>query len=358
MARTSPAAPLLDADLPLVAAPMAGGPTTLDLLAATTDAGAFAFLAGGYQTPDALADQVHHARDRGRPFGVNLFVPSAGPAPEPATLAAYARQIAPDAAAHDLSLETLLDAAQGSAPGSAPVADDDGWAAKIDLLRRDPVPVVSFTFGPPPAADVVALRAAGSVVLVTVTTPQEAAAAEELGADGLVVQGPGAGGHHGTWDPARAVGDEVTSDTVAAVVARSHLAVVAAGGVDGPSAVVRLLRAGAQAVAVGTLLLRTDEAGTSATHRDALADPRYTTTAVTRAFTGRPARALRNGFLARHDAHAPVAYPQVHHLTRELRRRAAAAGDAERLHLWAGTGHRAAATGPAAHVVHALAAGL
>jgi len=348
MARTT----LLGTDLPLVAAPMAGGATTLDLLAATADAGAFAFLAGGYQHPDTLADQVRRAHRQARPFGVNLFVPTpaSAPRPDPAALAAYAREIAPDAAAHGVDLDAVLP--------SVPVDDDDGWAAKVDLLRRDPVPVVSCTFGPPPAADVAALRAAGSAVLVTVTTPQEAAAAEELGADGLVVQGPRAGGHSGTWDPGRTVVDGTTEDVVAAVVARTSLPVVAAGGADGPGAVARLLRAGAQAVAVGTLLLRTDEAGTSPTHRDALADPRYGATAMTRAFTGRPARALVNGFLTRHDAHAPVAYPQVHHLTRELRRRAAAAGDAERLHLWAGTGHRHAATGPAADVVHALAADL
>ncbi|MEL7974986.1 nitronate monooxygenase [Isoptericola sp. F-RaC21] len=341
---------LLGTDLPLAAAPMAGGPTTLDLLAATTDAGAFAFLAGGYQTPDALAEQVRRAHDHARPFGVNLFVPATAPAPDPAALAAYARRIGDDAAAHGVDLDAAL--------AAVPATDDDGWAAKIDLLRRDPVPVVSFTFGPPAVADVGALRAAGSVVLVTVTTPQEAAAAEELGADGLVVQGPRAGGHSGTWDPGRSVGDGATADAVAAVVAGTRLPVVAAGGVDGAPAVARLLRAGAQAVAVGTLLLRADEAGTSATHRDALADPRFTTTAVTRAFTGRPARALRNGFLVRHDAHAPVGYPQVHHLTRELRRRAAAAGDADRLHLWAGTGYRSAAAGPAADVVRGLAAGL
>ncbi|MEU2201140.1 nitronate monooxygenase [Isoptericola sp. NPDC019482] len=349
MVRTTPAT-LLGTDLPLVAAPMAGGPTTLDLLAATTDAGAFAFLAGGYQTPDALADQIRHAQHRARPFGVNLFVPSTTPAPDPAALAAYAREITPDAGAHDVDLDAVL--------ASLPATDDDAWAAKIDLLRRDPVPVVSFTFGPPPAADVAALRAAGSVVLVTVTTPQEAAAAAGLGADGLVVQGPRAGGHSGTWDPARTAAEARTAGVVAAVAARTGLPIIAAGGVDGPDAVATLLQAGAQAVAVGTLLLRTDEAGTSRTHRDALADPRYPTTAVTRAFTGRPARALVNGFLTRHDAHAPVAYPQVHHLTRELRRRAAAAGDAERLHLWAGTGYRAAATGPAADVVGSLAARL
>ncbi|MFE7408229.1 nitronate monooxygenase [Isoptericola sp. NPDC057559] len=341
---------LPDTDLPLVAAPMAGGGTTLDLLAATTDAGALAFLAGGYQAPDALAAQVRAAHAHGHPFGVNLFVPAPPGTPtlDPTALAAYARRIAPEAAALGVTLD----------PGAVPAADDDAWAAKVDLLRRDPVPVVSCTFGPPPAADVAALRAAGSLVLVTVATPQEAVAAQELGADGLVVQGPAAGGHSGTWDPARTVGDGATADVVAAVAARTRLPLVAAGGVDGPRAVAHLLAAGAQAVAVGTLLLRTDESGASATHRAALVDPRFDATTVTRAFTGRPARALRNGFVRRHDEDAPLGYPQVHHLTRELRRRAAATGDADRLHLWAGTGHRAAPAGPAGDVVRALAAGL
>ncbi|MGW8568489.1 nitronate monooxygenase [Isoptericola sp. NPDC055881] len=347
---------LLDSDLPLVAAPMAGGATTTDLVAATADAGAFPFLAGGYQHPEALAAQIHAARSHARPFGVNLFVPPADGAPvlDTAALTAYARRIAPEATAlgMELGMELGLEA---DLPARA---DDDAWAAKVDLLRRDPVPVVSCTFGPPPASDVAALRAAGSLVLVTVTTPQEAAAAQALGVDGLVVQGPGAGGHSGTWDPARRVDDGATADVVAAVAARTRLPLVAAGGVDGPRAVTRLLAAGAQAVAVGTLLLRTDESGASATHRGALADPRFGSTTVTRAFTGRPARALRNGFVERHDRAAPVGYPQVHHLTRELRQRAAATGDADRLHLWAGTGYRAARTGPAGEVVRALAASL
>ena len=109
---------------------------------------------------------------------------------------------------------------------------------------------------------------------------------------------------------------------------------------------------------MGTLLLRVDESGASPTHKDALVSPVFTATTITRAFTGRPARALRNAFVVRHDEHAPVAYRAVHHLTRELRRRAAASGDVNRLHLWAGTGHRNATTGPAHAVIERLAAQL
>ncbi len=138
----------------------------------------------------------------------------------------------------------------------------------------------------------------------------------------------------------------------------TELPVIAGGGVDGPDAVHRLRAAGAAAVAVGTLLLRTDEAGTSPTHRAALTDPAFTETVITRAFTGRPARALRNTFIDQHEPTAPVAYPALHHLTRPIRQAAAAAGDANRLHLWAGTGYRSAPTGPAADVIGSLAEGL
>ncbi|MFJ3404119.1 NAD(P)H-dependent flavin oxidoreductase [Promicromonospora sp. NPDC090134] len=335
---------LLGSDLPIVAAPMAGGATTAALAAAATGAGAFAFLPGGYLAPERLAADVAAARAGGRPFGVNLFVPGTEQL-DRAAFAAYARRLAPEAAA--LGVELSAD----------PVADDDRWPDKLALLLDDPVPVVSFTFGLPDPADIRALRRAGTIVLASVTTADEAVAARDGGVDGLVVQGPAAGGHSATWDPARRVTDAPTASVVRAVAAAVDLPLVAAGGVDGPDAVRELLTAGAQAVAVGTLLLRTDESGASATYQEALATSARDTV-VTRSFTGRPARAVRNGFVDRHDAVAPVGYPAIHHLTRDLRRRAAASGDAERLHLWAGTGYRQAPTGPAADVVRELAAGL
>ena len=114
-----------------------------------------------------------------------------------------------------------------------------------------------------------------------------------------------------------------------------------------------MLDAGAEAAAVGTVLLRTDEAGTSPVPRAALADPAYQQTVMTRAFTGRPARALPNGFVRRHPD-APTGYPEVHHLTRPIRAAAFQAGDADRVNLWAGTGWRQAPTGPAGQVIRSL----
>ncbi|MGW4297329.1 nitronate monooxygenase [Micromonospora chersina] len=329
---------LLGVDVPVVAAPMAGGPTTTGLAAAVGAAGAFAFLAAGYKTPEVVAAEVADLRGTGRPFGVNVFVPTPVPVAE-AEFRRYATRIAAEGAPYGLDLAA-----------AARTEDDDHWAAKLDLLRADPVPVVSFTFGLPPESVVRDLRRAGSRVLVTVTDPAEAAAAADLGVDGLVAQSGAAGGHLGTFTPDAPPPLRPLPDLVA-LVAETGLPVLGAGGVGGPADVRAALTAGAAGVLVGTLLLRADESGTGRTHRDALADPARDRTVVTRAFTGRPARGLRNDFIDRHEAVAPLGYPALHHLTRPLRVAAAAAGDADRLHLWAGTGWRGARAAPAADIL-------
>jgi len=328
--------------LPIVAAPMAGGPSTPGFAIAVAEAGGLPFLAGGYKTAEALASEIAQVRRSGYRFGVNLFAPGRSPV-DAAAFSAYAERLRDDAGVYGLSLDPT------------PVADDDGWASKLELLLAAPVPVVSFTFGLPAASDVAALRRAGSTVWASVTTLAEAALAERAGVDGLVVQGSDAGGHSATFDPGVPSDSTDTAALVRSIRAASALPLVAAGGVDGPVAVRRLIDAGAERVAVGTLLLRTDEAGTSAAHRAALADPAFTQTAITRVFTGRPARALRNGFIDRHEQHAITAYPAVHHLTRGLRQAAAAAGDTDRLHLWAGAGWRRARTGAVGDVISWLA---
>lgn len=335
---------LLRSRLPIVAAPMAGGPSTVSLARAVSSAGAFAFLAGGYKTPEALAAEIDELRQSVSDFGVNLFVPTPGTV-DAVAFAIYARELADEGMAHGIEFDP------------SPIADDDRWGEKLALLVERRVPVVSLTFGLPDRADIAALQKAGTKVLATVTTPDEARQAQVAGVDGLVVQGPSAGGHSATFDPTRSIEDLDTVDLVREVRSVVDLRVIAAGGVDGPTAVHQLLHAGAQAVAVGTALLRTDEAGTAATHRQALGDSAFSQTVLTRAFTGRPARALRNGFIDRHPSDLD-AYPAVHHLTRAMRQAAGRSGDADRLHLWAGTGWRSASTGPAADVIHHLSQGV
>lgn len=330
---------LIDTRLPLVAAPMAGGPTTVELGRAAASAGAFPFMAGGYLSAEKFASELDAWR--AFRFGVNLFVPERGrPLIDSVHFQRYANELAPEAAVHGVTLATT------------PHKDEDAWDQKLELLCEHPVEVISFTFGLPSAEELGRLAPTGATLLASVTTVPEAKLAADLGVHGLVVQGPGAGGHSACFDPLRPIQPVELEVLVRQVADEVGLPLIAGGGVDGPAAVRAVLDAGAEAVAVGTLLLRSDEAGTSQTHRDALAS--YEETVITHAFTGRPARGLRNGFIDRHEASAPFGYPELHHLTRPLRQAAAAAGDPERLHLWAGTGFRAAPTGPAAAVLASL----
>jgi nitronate monooxygenase len=333
-------------DLPVIAAPMAGGPGSPALVIAAARAGSIGFLAAGYKTPQALAEEITAVAAAGVPFGVNLFAPNPVPV-DPAAFRRYAELIAPEAGRYGI----VLDAA-------APVENDDCWHDKLDVLRAHPVPVVSFTFGLPGRDDLALLRGTGALLVQTVTTAAEAEAAAEAGLDALVVQAAAAGGHSGTFTPARPLAEIAIHELIASVRSAVSLPVIATGGLATADAVAAVIGAGAAAVAVGTVLLRSDKAGTSATHRAALADPARTRTVLTRAFTGRPARGLRNEFTDRYSQLAPEGYPALHYLTSGIRKAAAAAGDPERVHLWAGTGFRQATEEPAAAILTRLAARL
>ncbi|GAB2889051.1 nitronate monooxygenase [Streptomyces mayteni] len=333
-----------DLRLPVVQAPLAGGPTTPELVAAVSGAGGLGFLAAGYRTADEVADQIARVRAvSGEPFGVNVFVPR--PIPDPAGAERYRAELAAEAERYGVAL-----------PDPDPT-DTDDWDAKLRLLLDDPVPVVSFTFGPPPPWVVGALLAVGTYVVATVTTRAEARGAAALGVSALCVQGPEAGGHRGTFDPAADPDPTPLLPLLGAVRAVTHLPLLAAGGLATGREVAGAVAAGAVAAQAGTAYLRAPEAGTSAPYRAALADPSFTTTVVTRAFTGRPARGLRNRFIDAHHATAPAAYPLLHQLTRPLRAAAAAAADPHGLSLWAGTGHHHATADPAADTTRELAAG-
>jgi nitronate monooxygenase len=329
---------------PLFVAPMAGGPTTVDLVAAASTAGAFAFVAGAYRSANELATEIQAVSRRVPvPFGVNIFVPGR-PSRDPNALARYTQELEREA--------TELGIAIGPARW-----DDDDWDAKVEVLVETAPGIASFTFGCPPKPVVRALQRRNTLVMVTVTNIDEADAAVNAGADLLCAQGIEAGAHRGTFDD-MAPDDELrTLDLVRAINDRQPAPVVAAGGISTPTDVRAALDAGAVAVQAGTAFLCCDEAGTSSVHRRALGDCRYDATALTRAFTGRRARGLVNGFMRRH-ATAPSAYPEIHHATRPLRAAALRAGDGDRVNLWAGTGYRHARSAPAAAIVDSLLAAL
>ncbi len=194
------------------------------------------------------------------------------------------------------------------------------------------------------------------MTLATVTTVDEAKLALSCGVDAMVAQGPNAGGHRATFDPLAAPAPVPPDDLVDALIARVDCPVVAAGGLSTATDVRRVRCAGAIAAQIGTALLLADEAGTNRVHRAALCDPQFDETVITRAFTGRYARALRNRFIEEHEQDAIFGFPDVARMTAPVQAAAMKIGDPHGTSLWAGTGFRHAKTGSAVDIVRELAA--
>jgi nitronate monooxygenase len=323
---------LQDLQVPIVQAPMGGGPSTPELAAAVGGAGGLGFLAAGYKSTGALGDEIAATRKLADRFGVNLFVP--GPRADFERYADYVEALKKD------NPET-----------GEPRWSDDEWEAKLELLSREPVAAVSFTFGRPPAEFVEGVKATGAEAWLTVTTPEEARQAAAAGADALIVQGHEAGAHQGTFDDATAGEAFGLLALLQLVRAESGLPLVASGGIATGAGLAAVLAAGAGAAQIGTAFLLCPEAGTSEPHRQAIWEGGPTE--LTRAFTGRRARSIANRFLREHRD-APSAYPEVHYATAPIRAAARKRGGGEDLNLWAGQAHALASEEPAADIVARL----
>jgi nitronate monooxygenase len=330
-----------DLALPVVLAPLAGGPSTPELAAAVSNAGGLGFLALGYLSAEQSAERLGATRAlTSAPFGVNVFAPVSGPA-EPRTYEPYIVRLGEWAQRRGYEL-------------GAPRFGDDDYGAKVELLESDPPAVVSFTFSCPERAVVERLQRAGSEVWLTVTTPDEARLAAETGADALVVQGAEAGGHRGSFEDGPEA-EQIPLQSLLHAVAEAvpDLPRAAAGGIATPGGVAAALAAGAAGAVAGTAFMLCPEAGTSAAHREAIRSDRPT--ALTRAFSGRTARGIVNEFMEELDEHAPFAYPEIHYVTAPARAAARERGDGAAINLWAGKAHALAREAPAGEIARELA---
>jgi nitronate monooxygenase len=318
---------------------MAGGPSTPVLAGAVCEAGGFGFLAAGYRSAEEVRGEIADLRAlTSRPFGVNVFIPSAATA-DPEAVEAYARRLAP------LAEQAGVDLGE-------PRFDDDEFEAKCSLLAEVAPAAVSFTFGCPEDALVDELGSAGAEVWVTVTDAEEAAAAARAGADALIVQGAEAGGHRGSFVDRPERIDYGLLALLQLVREEVGLPLIASGGIATGAGIAAVLAAGAAAAQLGTAFMLCPEAATSPAHKQALASARPT--GLTRAFSGRLARGIVNRLQDEHSAAAPLGYPQVNHLTSPLRAHGRKTGDEDVINLWAGEAHALVEARPAAEVVAKL----
>lgn len=341
---------MLGVRLPIVQGPFGGGSSTPELAAAVANAGGVGSLGLYHLPPDGIRDMIARTRRlTDGPLNLNLWVPRpAAPPPTPDEIAAVRAVLRP--LEDSLGLPPTDDAVEG-----APQPFD----AQVEVVLEARPAVVSFTFGTPPAEVVAAARARGIRVAGTATTVEEAEAHEAAGVDAVVASGFEAGGHRAAF--LRPAGESLmgTMALVPQVVRAVRVPVVAAGGIADGRGIVAALALGADAAQIGTAFLATDESGATPLHRAALWDRERTRhTVLTRAFSGRHARGLRNAFT---DAFAAPDAPHLPYLlqasvSRTLREAAAAAGRTDLLPLWAGQAAPLVTRHGAAELVASLAA--
>jgi nitronate monooxygenase len=343
MATTQELIELFGVQLPIVQAPMAGGPDSPALAAAVSNAGGLGSLGCAYLSPakiEALAADVRGLTTR--PFAFNLFVRADEP---------------DDAAARERVLPRLREFRRelglSDEPTMAPPPDP--FDAQLEAVLRVRPRAFSFTFGMPTREQLAALRARQIVIVGTATTVDEAEALAALGVDAIAAQGAEAGGHRGTF--LGRVEDALvgTMALVPLIARRVRVPVLAAGGIVDGHGIRAALALGAAGVQLGTAFMVCPEAGTNPAHRAALTSERACSTLVTRAFSGRAARGIRNRFSDAFEALPPAPFPQQQRLTAELRAAAAKAGRVDLMQLWAGQGAPLVRAMPAAELVATLA---
>jgi nitronate monooxygenase len=327
--------------VPVIQAPMGGGPTTPALVAAVCEAGGMGSVAAAYLSPGQIDRDLREVKSlTSRPFAVNLFSPAADQ-PLRGDVAAVTALLARE---H----ERL-----GLSPPTLPPTPKEDFDAQLDSVLAHGVPILSFTFGLLPEPRMKQLRDRGIYTIGTATTVREAIALEQAGCDAVVVQGAEAGAHRGTFLGTAESSLIGTMALVPQAVDAVKIPVIASGGIMDGRGVVAAQALGAAAVQMGTAFLNCDEAATSATYRRALEHASEDQTVVTDVFSGRAARGIRNRFI---DMMAnanltPLSYPWQNAFTRELRKAAASHEDAGLLSLWVGQGVRMMQTGSAAEIV-------
>lgn len=311
---------------PLIQAPMAGGFTSPELVAAVANAGGLGSFAAALLSPAEITAAVEQIRRlTSKPFNVNLFVLDP-PNPDPGEVG------------RALELLRPIRDALGLPPGRPPARWCQDYREQLETLIELRVPVTSFTFGLLDRAEIERLHRSGSIVLGTATNVAEARAWAENGADAVCAQGAEAGAHRGTFLGGLDEGLIGTLALVPQVVDAVRIPVVAAGGIADGRGIAAALMLGAAGAQIGTLFLNCAEVPITPGYRWALRTACETDTRVTRALTGRYARGIVNDFIRRLDARQQEvpAYPVQNALTGEIRRAAADSNRPEFMSLWAG----------------------
>ncbi|QPQ30226.1 NAD(P)H-dependent flavin oxidoreductase [Lysinibacillus sp. JNUCC 51] len=305
---------------PIIQAPMAGV-TTPKFVAACAQEGILGSIGAGYLDGEQTKNFIQEVKKlTKKPFAVNLFVQE-----EPR-----------------IDIDVLQKARMALQPfydelGLSPVqsvTSKEVFEEQVQAVLDENVAVCSFTFGIPSADVIDRLKDNNVYVIGTATTLEEAKCVEQAGMQAVVLQGGEAGGHRGSFTEPMQLID--LHDLLQQVVGQISIPIIAAGGIVTKEDVSKALAIGAQAVQIGTALLVADECEISPLYKNALLESKEQQTTITRAFSGKPARGLTNGFTERMKDAVVAPYPLQNDLTTTIRKESAKQGKGDYLSMWMG----------------------
>lgn len=311
---------------PIIQAPMAGGATTPELVAAVSNSGALGSLGAGYMAPKEIRDAIGKIRQlSNKPFSVNLFIPNQHSAtPEQIKTAS----INIHQSCYELSLGVE----------SIPLSYSMDFNERLNVILEEQIPIFSFTFGLLAPQWISKFQENNITLIGTATTLAEALMLEKSGVDAVVAQGCEAGGHRGTFlgPPEDALIGLMS--LLPQLVDKLKIPVIAAGGIMDGSGIAALISLGASCVQMGTAFLSCKESGVSELYKKTLLAQQQDNTTLTRAFSGKLARGIRNLFMDRMSTKEKTIldYPIQNALTRTMRKTAEEQGNMNFMSLWAG----------------------
>jgi nitronate monooxygenase len=331
---------------PIIQAPMAGGPSTPELVAAVSNAGGLGSLGSAYSTPEQITADIKKVRAlTDKPFNVNLF--AGGYAPE-----------SPVDAAPMLALLAEIHEALHLPPPTLPTWPKNPFEEQLQAVLEARPAVFSFTLGIPEPHAMARLKAAAIAIFGTATTVAEGKMLEASGVTAIVAQGAEAGSHRGTFAGRFESAMVPTFELVRTLRTAVTPPIIASGGLMDGRDVAQAFARGATAAQLGTAFLTCPEAGTPEAYRRAILAARADTTVITRAFSGRPARGLLNTFISKLEGQEKIIlpFPLQNALTRPMRTAASKLGESGYLSLFVGQGVTRARAMPAAELLQRLVA--
>lgn len=315
---------------PIVQGPFGGGLSAVELVVAVSEAGGLGSFGAHHLDGAGIRDIAAQIRARTRrAFALNLWIPL-GDSNDPRLSDAQWQ------GAVDL-LRPYFDELRVPIP-ERPARFSPRYEDQVEALLEVKPPVFSFVFGVPAPAVLERCRSAGITTIGAATTAAEAKLLADAGVDVIVATGFEAGGHRPSFltEPEHCLTG--TLALVPQVVDAVRVPVIAAGGMAEGRGIAAALQLGANGAQIGTAFLACEESNASRLHREKLFSPEAKRTTLTRAFTGRLARSIHNGFIDALQGSAPALapYPVQQWLVGRFREAALAAGRADLMSLWAG----------------------